>query len=247
MVVLCYHNGALGHTVGALLDCCTKEGTKDFPSFVANQNLHHYQLDSELYKVIHPVCNIQQERSNGNLVVSSSSKTQFGKLLILLMGLKKWVKNIPDLDNPVTYKQYGNDYGDQLEILSLDIQGKVNSDIDWFLDADNVLDITDFWNNPANIANFISDCQLTPDVDRVVKFCRLVAATNQLYYDSIKHCATVVADVIEQKIQKINLSFYEVAMCHSLLLTHYGQSHMDVKLLKTHPTSTKNLIELFYG
>ena len=245
MLILCYHNGALGHSVGALLDCCSKEGMKDFPSFVTNQNLHHYQLDSDLYQEVHPVCNVDQERSRGNRVVSSSARTQFGKLLILLMGLKKWVNNIPEFNNPVTYKQYGEGYGDQLEILSLDLQGKVNSDNDWFLNADSVLDITDFWHSPSNISNFISDCNLTPDMDRVKEFCRLVAVANQSYYDSTSRCMDVVGNVIQQKDQLIDLSFYEVAVCHSLLLTHYGRSHIDVKLLKEHPTSTKNLIEIF--
>ena len=47
ILVLCYHNGALGHTVSALIDCCTKEG----PSFVPGENLHHYNTKSLLYQI----------------------------------------------------------------------------------------------------------------------------------------------------------------------------------------------------
>lgn len=245
MLVLCYHNGALGHSVGALLDCCSKEGMKDFPSFTTNHNLHHYQLNSLLYQVSHPECNVNEERNRKNLVASSSSRTPFGKLLILLMGLKKWTKDVPEFNNPVTYKQQGNTYGEQLEILSLDLQGKVNSTDDWFLDADIVLDIVDFWHNPLNVADFISKCNLTPDLDRVDNFCQLVASSNQEYFNSIKQCIDIVDAVIQQNNQTIDLSFYEVAICHSLLLTHYGCSHIDTKILKEHPTNTKNLIELF--
>lgn len=247
MIVLCYHNGALGHATGALIDCCTLEGGRDFPPFYHAENLHHYSYSQGLYKVNHPDCDVRYEQNNGNRVISTSSRSMFGRLLILLMGLKKWVGNEPGLDRAVSYKQYGDTYGEQLEILSLTIRDKVKSDADWFLDADCVLDIVDYWNSTPNIVSWIEQCGFTPDETRVKHFCQQVASINQTYYDRITVCTNIVNDVIEGKNYSFDLSFYEVAMCHAMLLDHYNKSHCDVKLLVTHPTNTQQFWSIFNG
>lgn len=245
MVVFCYHNGALGHTTAALIDCCTLEGGRDFPPFYQAENLHHYSYSQGLYKVKHPDCNIPYEKNSGNKVVSASSQSAFGRLLILLMGLKKWIKDEPELDRAVSYKQYGDTYGEQLEIISLTIRDKVKSNDDWFLDANCVLDIVDYWNNIPNVVSWIKQCGFTPDEQRVNYFCRQVASINQAYYDKISFCTNVVNDVINGKNYSLDLSFYEVAMCHAMLLERYKKSHCDVKLLRSHPTETQQLWSIF--
>jgi hypothetical protein len=245
MLVFCYHNGAMGNSTMALIETCTKEGTAKFPSFFEKQNLHHYKRQGVLFQLKHPVCNVEQEQSLGNQVACSTATTNFGRYLILLMGLKKWVGDEPDLDHRVIYKQYGQTYGEQLEIVSVTINDKVKSDTDWFMDADHVLDIVNFWNNHLKVIEWIEKCGFTPNHMLVEKFCKKVAHTNQYYYDIISHCFNVVDSVIQSKVHPIELSFYETAMCHSLLLDHYKKSHIDIKLLDQSPTSTKNFIEIF--
>jgi hypothetical protein len=246
MNVLCYHNGALGHAVMVLIETCTKEGTNDFPSFVAGEHLHHYRPTQTLFCVKHPDCNITSEKSLGNTVISSSSQSHFGRFLILLMGLKKWTKAVPALDHEVTYKQYGKTYGDQLEILSLTLRDKVQTESEWFLDADYVLDVVDFWQNPDEIVKWLTQCGFTPVVELVHKFCKLVSESNQQYYNDIVKCVQVVDDVVKNKISTVDLTFYETAVCHALLLIHFKRSHVDVKLFQEHPTNTQHFIDIFY-
>ena len=57
------------------------------------------------------------------------------------MGLKKWIGNVPDYNDPVVYKQFGQTYGEQLEILSVTLKDKTQSDSDWYVDCDYKLDI----------------------------------------------------------------------------------------------------------
>jgi hypothetical protein len=244
MLVLCYHNGALGHTVSALLDCCTKEGGQDFPSFVPGKNLHHYNTKSTLYQVKHPDIDVKQEQLS-NIVASSTSQSIPGRLLVLLMGLEKHTNACPEFNNPIVYKQTGKTFGEQLEILSLTLRDKVTKDSEWFMDTDYQLDIMDFWHNPGNIQIFLVKCGFTPMVTRVNEFCKLVADANSKYFDIIQKCVTLVQDVINNKDYSIDLTFYETAMCHMLLLQQTGKSHIDIKLLNQQPTSTANFIEIF--
>ena len=84
----------------------------------------------------------------------------------------------------------------------------------------------------------------TPVPERVEEFSKLVSASNQSYYDIVIQCQHTVDDVILRKVREVNLSFYETAMCHSMLLRHYNISHIDLKLLHATPTSTSHLIEI---
>ena len=244
MLILCYHNGALGHTVSALLDCCTREGGQDFPSFVPGKNLHHYKTNSSLYQIKHPYVDVKHEQQN-NIVVSSTSLSITGRLLVLLMGLSKYNNAEPEFDNPVIYKQTGSTFGEQLEILSLTLRDKITRNSDWLLDTDYQLDITDFWYNPDAVELFLVKCGLTPIPDRVITFCNLVTTTNSKYFNTIQKCVTLVHDVINNKQYDIDLTFYETAMCHMLLLLQTEKSHIDIKLLTHQPTSTADFIEIF--
>lgn len=244
MLVLCYHNGALGHTVSALFDSCTKEGRQDFPSFVPGKNLHHYKTKSTLYQVKHPDINVKQEQLS-NVVVSSTSQSIPGRLLILLMGLEKHNNSRPEFNNPIVYKQTGKTFGEQLEILSLTLKDKVTNNSEWLMDTDYQLDIMDFWHNPSKIEIFLGKCGFTPMFNRVYEFCKLVADTNSKYFDNIQKCVTLVQDVINNKHYNIDLTFYQTAMCHMLLLQQTEKSHIDIKLLTQQPTSTADFIEIF--
>jgi hypothetical protein len=248
MVILCYHNGALGHATAALIECCTYEGRKDFPPSYHGKNLHHYLPDENLFNIRHPECDIAQEKTLGNTVASSTSKSIFGKLLILLMGLTKWVNDEPTFGCPVVYKQIGETYGEQLEILSITIMDKIKNDNDWLVDADCVLDIVNYWNNIPDIVNWLKNCGFTPVNDRVVYFCNQIAKSNQMYYDRISKCNNIVNDIITtDNDYQIDLSFYEVAMCHAMLLDYYNRSHVELKLLISHPTRIQSLREIFHG
>jgi hypothetical protein len=244
MLVFCYHNGALGHATMALIDTCTKEGTEKFPSFVKNQNLHHYIPQCKLYQTKHPECNVSIEQALGNKVACSTSMNYFGRYLILLMGLKKWAGHIPDYNDPEAYKQIGQTYGEQLEILSVTLKDKTQSDSDWYVDCDYKLDVIDYWLSPERVSKWLQNLELEPVDYLVEEFCMMVAASNQGYYDSIKNCEQIVNDVALKKVRDIDLTFYETAMCHSMLLRHYNVSHIDLKLLHTRPTSTSDLIEM---
>jgi hypothetical protein len=228
----------------ALIETCTEEGNNGFPSFIDQQNLHHYIPQSVLYQLKHPECNVLAEQALGNKVACSTSTTYFGRYLILLMGLKKWERDVPDYNDPVVYKQFGQTYGEQLEILSVTLKDKTQSDSDWYTDCDYKLDIVDYWQNPAHVSAWLVHLGFIPIHSRVEEFCKLVAATNQLYYDSVVKCQQIVDDIILKKVRKINLSFYETAMCHSMLLRHYNISHTKLKLLHTPPTNTDHLIRI---
>ncbi len=247
MLVFCYHNGALGHATMALIETCTKEGNTEFPSFFEQKNLHHFKPKCKLFRIRHPDCDINAEHRLGNTVACSTSSSYFGRHLVLLMGLKKWIGNLPDLNQPVTYKQYGQTYGEQLEIIALTLKDKVVSDSDWFMDADCVLDIVDYWTNTDRVAKWLALCGYTPVIDKVTEFCNQVSRANQYYHDIITKCFGIVDDVTLGKVYPIEISFYETAICHSLLLQHYAKSHIDTKLFSCAPTSTQNFIEIFNG
>ena len=244
MLILCYHNGALGHAATALIETCTKEGNNEFPFFIDQQNLHHYIPQCVLFRLKHPKCDVSAEQNSGNKVACSTSITYFGRYLVLLMGLKKWIGNVPDYNDPVVYKQFGQTYGEQLEILSVTLKDKTQSDSDWYVDCDYKLDIVDYWLNPAHVSVWLTNLGFVPVQSRVEKFCKLVAASNQPYYDSVTKCQQIVTDTICKKVRDIDLSFYETAMCHSMLLRHYYLSHIDLKLLYGPPTSTSHLMEM---
>lgn len=246
MLVLCYHNGALGHTVSALIDSCTKEGGQDFPSFVINKNLHNYTPRSGLYQVKHPYIDIEKERNRNNIVISSTSTSVSGRLLILLMGLlKSNAQTAPVFNEPVVYKQDGTLFGEQLEILSLTLKDKISQETDWYTDADFQLDIIDFWTNCQGIEKFLLDCGLTPMPVRILEFCQKVMETNAEYFDTIQKCVTIAHDVIHNQEYDIELTFYEAAMCHMLLLQHSNKTHQEIKLLQSMPNNTASFIKIF--
>jgi hypothetical protein len=244
MLVVCYHNGALGHTLTALLDCCTEEGNLGFPSFVKGKHLHNHKPQSTFYCVRHPMVDMDHERKIGNTIISSTSMTTHGRLLILLMGMIKNYKCCPEFNSPVFYNQGNGTFGEQIEVLSYTLQTKVNHG-QWFHDTDVVLDILNFWIDPDAVIKFIHDCGLTPNNLKVLEFCKLVTETNQEYFDTMQKCIKITNDVVDQQSYDINLNFFETAMCHSMLLEKTSKHYQDLLLLKSAPQSTDNFIEIF--
>jgi len=245
MLVLCYHNGALGHTVSALIECCTKEGGRELPSFVKNQNLHHFEPTHSLHIVDHPLCDILTRRDQGYTVLSSSSRSLQGRLLIITMGLAKWFGRMPEYNQPSLYKQGTGSYGEQLEILAVTLKDKIVSDQDWFLDADIVLDIMSFWTNSKDIVESLYQMGLTPDEQKVETFCHQVMVTNQIYFDTVEKTFEVVEQVINNESVDIELSFLQEAMTCALLMIKNNALHDQTKILLSKPTSTKHFRQIF--
>lgn len=245
MLALCYHNGALGHTVSALLDCCTKEGNKNFPSFDKGKHLHHHKPRSNFYYIKHPIINITRERKLGNKIISSSSFSTAGRMLILLMGMIKTEGRCPEFNSPLFYNQGVGSFGEQIEVLSYTLLNKVCDDASWNLEVDYVLDILNFWYDPESVIKFLQDCDLTPDNSKVFEFCKLVSENNQEYFDTIQKCLKIRDDVINNYVCDIKLNFFETAMCHMLLLEQTSKDYRNILLLKSSPTSTANFIEIF--
>lgn len=238
MVVLCYRNGALGRTVSALFSSCTKEGKSSFPSFIKDQNLHHYEDHKNFYRIEHPIIDLDYERHQGNTVVSSSSRSYFGRLLILFMSFGKWFKQYPELDRPLEFNQGNGPYGNQIEVLAITIADEINSIDRWYLDADYVLDILDFWQSPDQVINFLNKCGFQAENKLVKEFCSQVAETNQNYFDAVDKCHKIVDDVINSKVYPISLTFFEVAVCYALLMLKFNLNASSRKVLLEPPVST---------
>jgi hypothetical protein len=117
MLTVCYPGGALGFSIGALMDCCTKEGGNEFPVFYKGENLHHHVQRSTWYELAHPVGGLDFiiEKRKKNIVIGSNSESFFGRLLIKTMLCYKWFHLAPDVNQPSLYFQGNGSYGDQLE------------------------------------------------------------------------------------------------------------------------------------
>jgi len=245
MLVLCYHNGALGHTVAALLDSCTDE-KREFPLFIENKNLHHYKPTT--ISLRHPHCDVDQELKCGNTVISSTSHSQFGRLLILNLGLNKSPPYVVITEN--NYLKFGENikdsfsYGEKVEIISNTIKDKILSDNDWFSDIPINLDILSFWNDPISVANFISKCGKVPDLQKVNDFCDLVIKTNSKYFNQVTHWFQIVDLILSNKECSLNLSFYDIVMIHSILINKLNLNIQEIKLLTGPPSNTKDFINL---
>jgi hypothetical protein len=242
MLVLCYPNGALGHCFSALLDYCTVEGgAENYPIFINGKNLHQHKQKSHFYKISHPtvICN------NDDTLISSTSNSDFGKLLILLMSLAKHSKKIPDFNNPLMLKQGSGSFGKQVEILSLTIRDKLEKRNDWFLNSDNIFDILWYWENVEDIVIFLKKLNLTPIENKVIEFANMVATSNQMYYNNIKHCFELVDDIVSSRDINLDLSFFDTTLVHMLLLKHIKAfDYRQIKLLVHSPKSTQDFINI---
>lgn len=246
MLVFCFHGGALGHTTAALIDSCTLEGSGKMPSFYPGKNLHHHKVKSKLFKIRHPHCDISEEKSHGNTVIAASSNNEFGRFLILLMGLNKEQNDEPKVNHAIKYNQFGSSYGEELEILSLTLFDKVRSNTTWLTDADNVLDIMSYWNNQNAVLEWLRDCGFTPDNNKVLSFCERVVETNRVYFDQITKCSNIVNDVMCGNVDYlVDLSFFQTAVCYAMLLRQTNKRHYELKLLQSHPTSIGQFKDIF--
>jgi len=242
--VLCYHNGGLGHIAVALIESCTHQGREEFPVFIKNKNLHHYKQKTKLLQVKHPNCDVAEQQRQGKTVIASTSKGKFGRYLIILMGLIKWNNKVPQYMNKSVYKQNGASYQKQLETLALTLRDKVNNDQDWYIDADVIIDVVDYWKNPKAVCESISQCNLTPITPMVKTFCQKTAYTNKTYYQQIRKCFDTVDKVFKKVNTKVELDFFETAVCYALILDRLNLEHTKVQRLQTSPTSTADFIKV---
>jgi hypothetical protein len=245
MLVFGYPTGALGHTVTALLDSCTIEGGGNIPPFIKGQNLHHYRSVSNFYVLKHPEIDIVKEKEQGNIVISSTSSSFFGKLLINVMRNKKSIGQVPEFNLSVSYNQGNGTYGEQVSLLAHNLNEPSSKSDRWTDDVDYYLDVLSFWNNTQAVINFLQNCGVTPIPDRVKLFSKLVAETNQEYFDFVENCAKLATDVMNDQVYEINISFFELANCYAFLLNKTGKKFNETDLLKKEPTSTLDLIKIF--
>ena len=243
-IVLCYHNGALGNVAVALMESCTYQGRQNMPNFIKNKNLHHYKQKTKLVEIQHPNCDVLKEKNKGKTVLTSTSMSNFGRYLIVLMGLNKWTGKLPRYSDKSVYKQSGHSYQNQLETLAITLHDKVKDDSDWYADADVTIDILDYWKNPKQICRAISKCNLTPITPLVKLFCQRTAYTNKVYHDTITKCSNIVEMCFSNSHVPIDINFLETAVCYAMLLDKIGVHHTQVPRLSAHPTNTGDLINL---
>jgi hypothetical protein len=253
MITLWYRNGGMGHTVSAIFDYGTVEGgVSGFPVFYPGQHLHHQDPQKKFYKICHPYIDIDSENKSGNIIVSSTSESDFGKLLIILMGLQKWTNKIPDTMAPVNFNQIlqgsENTFGDQIEILSLTIRDDITTYANWLTTGVKVFDIMWIWEDPGRIVEFLKSLNLTTIDDKVIKMCNDIRDANQQYFNEIKKCFDICDNICNNISHNIELNFLSEAVIHMLVLRHLKiTDYNSVKLLKEKPTNTSDFIKLIQG
>jgi hypothetical protein len=214
MLVLHYHNGAMGNTVGALWASCTIEGNTEIPIFNIGKNLHHFTHEKEFYSIKHPHIDIEYEKSKNNTIVCSTSNSVFGKLLILTMSFMKWHMRIPKFNEPCVFNQGNGSYGDQLEMLSDTIISKLDTFDDKY---DIIFDILWFWKDTSQIKQFLLNCQLSPIDTKIEEFVKIVTKTNNQYFEIVERCFLIADDVLCGKNYEITVNFFETAIIRALL------------------------------
>ena len=74
----------------------------------------------------------------------------------------------------------------------------------------------------------------------------MIYNSNKIYYDSIRKCKSVYLDVVSKTVRPCDLTIYETAMVHSLLIDYYDiESAKQVKLINQIPTSTQEFFDLY--
>jgi hypothetical protein len=215
MLVIHYHNGALGNTIGAMLSCCTEEGSSSFPLFIVGKNLHHFAHNEKFYYIKHPNIDIEYERSIGNKLIYSTSESIFGKLLILMMGLYKFNNQLPEFNKPFLYKQGTGNYGEQIEILSLTLMDKIDL---MNQESDIIFDIMWFWEDLNKIEKFLIDCGLTPDKLKIQRFVKQVKKQTKNILIGLKNVLQLPMMCYIIKTTKLKIRFLK-----QQLLDHYFQ------------------------
>jgi len=253
MITLWYRTGGLGHAVSTIFDYGTVEGMGEgYPTFHTGQHLHHQVPHQKFYKICHPYIDIESENKLGNIIVSSTSESDFGKLLIILMGLQKWTNKIPDASVPVNFNQIlqgsENTFGDQIEILSQTIRDDITTQANWLTTGAKVFDVMWIWEDSGCIVEFLKSLNLTTIDDKVNKMCNDIRDTNQQYFNEIKKCFDICDNICNNISQDIELNFFSTAVVHMLLLKKLKiHDYTEVKLLQKQPRVTRDFKKLIQG
>lgn len=273
MITLIQRPGASLHTLSALLDYCTVEGgLEGFPTMIPGNNLHthihdHKKIKKEFYdptymhafsdkivfgkifgKYWSKTTAVLYKKTKG-LTFAPIARNDFGKLLIFTMGIGKcFDKKLPPDDSQIDYSSCTN-LSEKIELVSLILSDALKQSFEKFFGHDYPtyhIDVLWYWENPSNICTIIQQCGWTPIVDKVHDFCQRVTVFNALYYDTVKKSFGAFHNVVAGQNVPCNLTFYETAMAHALLINHYRCTHpSQIKLIHELPKTTSEFFNLY--
>lgn len=191
---------------------------------------------------------LQTPKVNG-LTFAPISKNDYGRLLIFTMSIgKTYNKKLPPDDDRFDYSQCLN-FADRIELISLAIADQLKMTFAEFFAHDFPtyhIDILWYWQNPEKICTVIEQCGWTPIVEKVYEFCKRVTVFNQSYYNMIEKSFAAFDQVLSYHDVACNLTFYETAMTHALLINHFKCNHpSQIKLIHQLPTSTGEFFNLY--
>jgi hypothetical protein len=273
MITLIQRPGASLHTLSALLDYCTVEGgLEGFPTMIPGNNLHthiddHKKIKKEFYdsKYMHPFSdkilfgkifgkywtktNAVLFKKTKGLTLAPIAKNDFGKLLIFTMGVGKcFNKKLPPDDLQIDYSGCTN-LSEKIELVSLILSDVLKQNFEKFFGHNFPtyhIDVLWYWENPNNICTIIQQCGWTPIVNKVHDFCQRVTVFNALYYDTVEKSFGAFHSVVTGQNVPCNLTFYETAITHALLINHHRCTHpSQIKLIHQLPTSTGEFFNLY--
>ena len=246
MYVISYHNGAMGHTVRALIESCTAQFARPLPEFIKNENLHHYQ-DSGKIRLSHELVDeIKKKISNDHKIIRIAINNQFARLLVLAMSFGKYFKQFPTENNLILYPQYNNlSLGQQIEIFSMSIVYDEVEEKNKQLNADAIFDIDWFFSNKQKIIDFLHLLGLSVLDVKLDEFLDGIRLVNKSYLELIENCYNIAALVKNNINQQLKIDFFETCLIHFLLVQHYKKSYNHIKLLSTIPDNTQTFIQIF--
>lgn len=273
MINLVRRAGAGLHTLLALLDYCTVQGgLEGFPTMVPGDNLHshiesHKKIKNKFYNstYTHPFndkimfakifgkhlskTNVVKYTKTKGITLAPIAKNDFGKLLIFIMGIGKcFNKKLPPDDHQIDYSSCNN-LSEKIELVALILSDALKQDFKQFFGHDfptHHIDILWYWNDPDKICTIIEQCGWNPIVQKVHEFCQQVTVFNALYYNMVKKSFDTYQYVLDNQDVPCNLTFYETAMVHALLINHHKCTHpSQIKLIHQLPVSTGEFFNLY--
>jgi hypothetical protein len=241
------------HTLSALLDYCTVEGGLDGYPNITGHLLHH-MFDHQRVRPFYQDYNL----SKTGIPIDPTTHVKVVMLDNSLPDLR-WSKCIDNrwlTDTTELVEQLGTVARDDrgrllLHLIHNDVDIGIDYSVDELeantltlvniLDTDQVfheydIDITWYWEDPKSIGTTIQNCGFTPIAEKVNEFCKQVAKQHSKYYNTVQHSFEVFESIIDKVSQPIELTYYETAIVHALLIRYYKPTR--IKLIHTIPTNT---------
>jgi hypothetical protein len=188
--------------------------------------------------------------SEGDIIISPVANNNFGRLLIVTMAFGKSMnKQLPPMDNRLDYSKCASE-SDQIEHIAFILARLLKQEFDQFHGhhyPTYALDVMWFYDiDYKNISRVVESCNWHPKIEKVKEICHMIYNSNKIYYDSIRKCKSVYLDVVSKTARPCDLTIYETAMVHSLLIDYYDiESSEQVKLINQIPTSTQEFFDLY--